>query len=84
MQLKLFLFILIYISTEEFIAKYKRGYSNSYKDGIKSFLDRKLDEYFEQNKITIEKINYIEKELKINLLNYRIKYYFSKLFMLFY
>ena len=44
-----------YRSTEEFFAKYKRGYSNWFKDGIKSFLDRRLDEYFEQKKLQQKK-----------------------------
>ena len=75
-----------YKSTEEFIVKYKRGLSNWFgnRKNEVSVLNRKLDEYFEQNEITVEKLNYVEKELNINLLYYRIKYYILKFSILFY
>lgn len=60
-------------STEEFINKYKRGYSNWFGSKIDDFLKLKIEEYFQENKITFEKINYIEKELKVNLSNYKLK-----------
>jgi hypothetical protein len=57
-------------STEEFINKLKRGY----RDWIDNkFLYDKLINYLEYNKITKEKINYLEKELKRNLTIYRNK-----------
>jgi hypothetical protein len=60
-------------STEEFINKYKRGNGNWYSNKtIIALLDR-LTTYFEENKITHEKIDYIEKELKLNLSIYREK-----------
>ena len=68
-----------YKSTEEFIAKYKRGYSDWLGDSLKDVLNSHVNVYFEQNKITLEKINYMEKELKINLWNIRLKYYISKI-----
>ena len=53
-------------STEEFIYKIKRGdaiFDNKVLGNIKK--------YFKINKITIEKINLFEKELKVDLSNYR-------------
>ena len=75
-----------YKSTEEFIAKYKKGLSNWFgnKEYELSVLNRKLDEYFEQNEITLEKLDYVEKELNKSLLYYRIKYYVLKFSILFY
>ena len=58
-------------STEEFINKYKRGYSNWLKD-MKKFLRGKIYAYHHTNNITKEKKNYIEKELNINLTEYGI------------
>lgn len=52
-------------STEEFIKKYKRGYGNWVDSKFLSYL---ISEYFRINQITAKKIEYIEKELKINLL----------------
>ena len=49
-------------STEEFINKYKRGYR------IKSVLKNLFSEYFKYNKITLDKINYIKKELNFSFL----------------
>ena len=77
---KAFLIHFRYKSTEEFINKYKRGYNNWYGNRINYVLKSHIEDYFEQNKITLEKINYIEKELNISLLYYRIQYFFSKLF----
>ena len=61
-------------STEEFIKKFKRGY-NDWISQKAHFM--KLIEYLKFNEITKSKIDYIEKELKINLTKYRneiIKY----------
>ena len=52
-------------STEEFINKYKRGY------GIKSVLKNLISEYFKYNKITLDKINYIKKELNLSFVKYK-------------
>ena len=60
-------------STEEFITKCKRGYSNWYGNRTNITLKNRLSSYFEENKITKDKINYIEKELKLNLSFYRKK-----------
>lgn len=75
-----------YKSTEEFIAKYKRGLSNWFgnRENELAILNRKLEDYFELNKITLEKLDYVGKELNKSLLLYRIKYYISKLSILFY
>ena len=56
-----------YKSTEEFINKYKRGYSNWFENRTKKFLNGILRDYFQLNKKTPEKINFIEKELNLNL-----------------
>ena len=56
-------------STEEFIHKLKRGYRDWF--GNNNVLYDKLINYLESNKITKEKIDYLEKELKINLTIYR-------------
>ena len=64
-----------YKSTEEFILKYKRGYSNWFGDRINSFLYGNVKEYFQLNRITLEKINYIENELNINLSEFKNLYY---------
>ena len=62
-----------YKSTEEFINKYKRGYINRNRKFINLILKEKLSTYFQENNITLEKINYIEKALKLNLTSYRNK-----------
>ena len=64
-----------YKSTEEFILKYKRGYSNWFGDRIKSFLYVNLKEYFQLNQLTLEKINLIEKELNLSLIEFKNEYY---------
>ena len=67
-------------STEELINKNKRGFSNWLDNKTLQWTLRgHIDDYFNQNEITLEKINYIEKELKIKLNLYRIKYYLKKL-----
>ena len=68
---KAFIIHFNYKSTEEFIKKYKRGYSDWFGERIKGFLGLKIDNYFSDNEITNEKINYMEKELKINLSKYK-------------
>ena len=55
-----------YKSTEEFIKKYKRGYSD-WLTNKQLNLNRKVRDYFQDNKRTKEKIDYVEKELKINV-----------------
>ena len=67
-------------STQEFIMKYKRGYSNWHGNTISQVLNERLSTYFEENGITLEKINYIEKELNLNLSSYKNKtnFQFSK------
>ena len=54
-------------STEEFIEKLKKG------DVYKGTILIKIHRYFSYNKITYKKINYIEKELKVNLTYYKNK-----------
>lgn len=53
-------------STEEFINKIKRGDAIYGKKTIHNIF-----KYFSINKITLKKLNMFEKELKINLSNYR-------------
>ena len=79
---KAFLIHFRYKSTEEFIAKYKRGYRNWFGSKLKNYLNHHIKLYFQQNKITLEKINYIEKELKINLRLIKLNYYLSKILFL--
>ena len=55
-------------STEEFINKYKRGYSNWFTP---EFLRMRINEYFKNNEITLKKIIYMEKELNINLSSFK-------------
>jgi hypothetical protein len=57
-------------STEEYVKKIKRGYHGWTKSYI---YHTRIKSYFKSNKITEEKIKYFEKELKINLSNYKIK-----------
>jgi len=58
-------------STEEYINKINKG------DGIFGYNNKirmhKINLYFNYNKLTLEKINYIEKECRLNLKEYRIK-----------
>lgn len=54
-------------STEEFIDKLKKG------DVYKGTIFSKINRYFSYNIITYKKINYIEKELGVNLSNYKKK-----------
>ena len=68
-------------STEELIIKNKRGFSNWLHD-LEFTLNAHIWDYFNQNEITLEKIDYIEKELNLNLWKYRLRYYYSKLFFL--
>ena len=58
-------------STEELINKFKRGYSNWHGNKINKILHERLSNYFEENEITLEKIKYIERELKLNLSFYK-------------
>ena len=61
-----------YKSTEEYINKYKRGYSNWLGSQINQHLYGKIEEYLRDNKITKEKIDYFEKELKLNLTKFKL------------
>lgn len=63
---KAFIIHFKYKSTEEFIDKYKRGYNNWFFKH-KNYLFTKLEGFFDTNQITYEKINYIERELHLNL-----------------
>ena len=65
-----------YKSTEEYINKYKRGYR--WRIGNNEFMMMRIREYFEDNNATLEKVEYIEKELNINLSKIKTKYKLSK------
>ena len=56
-----------YKSTQEYINKIKRGYEWE----SKKFLKMRIREYFKDNEITMKKIKYMEKELKIDLSKYK-------------
>ena len=60
-----------YKSTEEYINKYKRGYH--WRIGNTQFMQMRIDEYFKDNNITLEKINYVERELNLDLSKYKQK-----------
>ena len=57
-------------STEEFINKIKRGYSNWFGNDTEKALIRKILIYLKINGISSEKINFIEKELNLNIPKY--------------
>ena len=61
-----------YKSTEEYINKYKRGYSTWLGDKLNETLYIKIIEYLRDNEKTLEKINFFEKELKLNLTMFKI------------
>ena len=61
-----------YKSTEEYINKYKRGYSFWSKEKLNNFLKNNIEEYLRDNQITLEKLKYFEKELNLNLSKYKI------------
>jgi len=71
-----------YKTAEEFVNKQKRGYSDWCDDMLDHFLKANINEFFSINRLTLEKINYVEKELNLTLTKYKIKYYFNKLFFL--
>lgn len=77
---KAFIIHFKYKSTEEFTEKIKRGYNNWFGEGLPGRIRLLIRDYFNQNKMTLEKINLIEKALKRSLLSYKIYYYFSKIF----
>ena len=60
-----------YKSTEEFINKINRG--DAYFNDSYGLRKGKIGEYLVINNMTLEKINYIEKETKINLTDFRQK-----------
>ena len=60
-------------STEEFINKYKRGYSDWHGKKINKVLQQRIATYFIENGITQKKVEYIERELNINLSIYKSK-----------
>ena len=72
---KAFIIHFKYKSAEEFINKYKRGYSNWFsKNENYLVLNTKLKGFFESNEITFEKINYIERKLNLNLSSLKNNY----------
>ena len=70
---KAFIIHFRYKSTEEFVMKYKRGYSDWFGKGLQNFLNTNLADYLDNNDLTMEKIEYLEKELKVNLQKYKNK-----------
>ena len=51
-------------------------------DRLDWFLNENLGDYFGQNNITLEKIDYVERELNVHLFKYKLKYYLSHMFYL--
>ena len=70
---KAFIIHFRYKSTEEFVMKYKRGYSNWFGKRIQNFLNNNIADYLNNNELTMDKILYLEKELKVNLEEYKKK-----------
>ena len=66
-------------STEELVNKYKRGY-NHWRSNEEWIMNANIAEYFEQSKLTLEKIHLIEKMLNKNLIWYKIYYFFTNIF----
>lgn len=62
-----------YKSTEEFLNKYKRGYSDWHGNRTNQVLIERLSSYLQENMLTLEKIKYLENELKLNLSSYKAK-----------
>ena len=60
-----------YKSTEEYINKYKRGYRFWKGEKLLQFLNSNIKDYLNDNEITLKKLEYFEKELKINLSDYK-------------
>ena len=64
-------------SLEEFVEKLNKGDGHFKKD--KNFIYHRIKRYFTVNKITLEKIEYIEKKVDVNLSLYRKKLYKLKI-----
>ena len=62
-----------YKSTEEYIKKYKRGYHWRINDT--QFMKMRIKEYFEDNKITLKKLEFVEKELNLNLSSIKQRFF---------
>ena len=60
-----------YKSTEELIRKIKRGYNNWFGNKTNAFLFQMVKSYLSINNATSNKINLIEKELNLNLSEYK-------------
>ena len=79
---KAFLIHFRFKTTEEFIKKYKRGYSNWFGPHLQSFLNMVLGSFFSINRLSLEKITFIEKELNLTLTKLKYLYLFRKLFFM--
>ena len=64
-----------YKSTEEYINKYKRGYHLWKGEKLLEVLYTKIIEYLKDNEITLEKLDYFERELNLNLTKYKKNYF---------
>ena len=62
-----------YKSTEEYIKKYKRGYHWRINDT--QFMKMRIKEYFEDNEITLKKLEFVEKELNLNLSSIKQRFF---------
>ena len=69
---KAFMIHFKYKSTEEYINKYKRGYH--WRVGNIEFMLMRIREYFKDNKATLEKVEYVERELDLNLTEIKNQY----------
>ena len=59
-------------STEEFIKKYKRGYRNWFGDKLQKYLKSSIDSYLRNSLVTKQKLEYLERELHLNLSVYKL------------
>jgi len=79
---KAFLIHFRYKTTEEFVKKYKRGYSTWFGDYLDTFLSINIGVFFRINRLSLEKINFVERELNLSLTKFKIKYYLRALFFM--
>ena len=76
-----------YKSTEEFVNKIKRGYSNWFKNRLRKFVLSNINFYLDINRPTLEKINFIEKGLNLNLSEFKrkkLKWFIFEFILFFY
>ena len=79
---KAFIIHFRYKTVDEFVIKYKRGYSDWFGDTVKELFDSNIYWFLLINKLSWEKINIIEKGLNISLTKYKITWLLRELFFM--